>query len=84
MPVHERGAQRASSHRTRPVKLAMLGLAAAFALGSLAVTPAPALPFAIFATTALIIASPFAARAILRRKGSRTGRDVRQDQAILW
>lgn len=42
MPVHERGAQRASSHRTRPVKLAILSLAAAFALGSLAIAPAPA------------------------------------------
>lgn len=42
MPVPERGAQRASSQRTRPVKLAILGLATAFALGTLAVTPAPA------------------------------------------
>lgn len=41
MPVHERGAQRASSHRTR-TRLALLGLAAAFALGTLAVNPAPA------------------------------------------
>lgn len=42
MPVHERGAQRASSHRTRPVKLAILTLAAALAVGTLAVNPAPA------------------------------------------
>ncbi len=42
MPVHEGGAQRASSHRTRPVKLAILALAAAFAVGTLAINPAPA------------------------------------------
>ncbi len=42
MPVPERGAQRASSHRTRPVQLAILTLAAAFAIGTLAVTPVPA------------------------------------------
>ena len=42
MPVHEHGAQRASSHRTRSARLAILSLAAAFAVGTLAVTPAPA------------------------------------------
>jgi hypothetical protein len=42
LPVPEQGAQRASSHHSRPVKLAILGLAAAFAIGTLAVTPAPA------------------------------------------
>jgi hypothetical protein len=40
--VSPRGAQRASSHRTRPVKLAILTVAAAFAIGTLAVNPAPA------------------------------------------
>jgi len=42
LPVHERGAQRASSHRTRPVRLAILTIAAAFAIGTVAVNPAPA------------------------------------------
>ena len=42
MPVHENGAQRASSHRTRSVRLVILSLAAAFAVGTLAINPAPA------------------------------------------
>jgi hypothetical protein len=41
-----------------------------------AVTPAGALPLAIFATTGLILASPFAARAILRRMDGKTSRDA--------
>jgi hypothetical protein len=71
--------------RTRRVGLGLAALYGTVLIEVItaAVTPAPALPFAIFATTALIIASPFAARAILRRKGSKTGRDVREDQAIL-
>jgi hypothetical protein len=40
--VHVRGAQRASSHRTHPAKLVILSLAAAFAIGTLALEPAPA------------------------------------------
>jgi tetratricopeptide (TPR) repeat protein len=47
-----------------------------------AVTPAGALPLAIFAPTALIWALPFVARAILQRKGSKTGRDVTHDRAV--
>lgn len=42
MPVHGRGAQRASSHRSRPIQLAVLAFAAALAVGSLAVNPTPA------------------------------------------
>lgn len=42
MPVREHGAQRASSHRTRSVRLVILSLAAAFAVGTLAINPAPA------------------------------------------
>ena len=42
MPVQERGAQRASSHPSRSIRLAILGLAAAFAIGTLAINPSPA------------------------------------------
>jgi len=42
LPVQERGAQRASSHPSRSIRLAILGLAAAFAIGTLAINPSPA------------------------------------------
>ena len=42
MSVHGRGALRASSHRSRPVQLAVLTFAAALAIGSLVVNPTPA------------------------------------------
>jgi len=42
LPVHERGAQRASSQRSRPAQLAILTFAAAFAIGTLVVNPTPA------------------------------------------
>ena len=42
MSVHGGGAQRASSHRSRPVQLAILTFAAAFAIGTLVVNPTPA------------------------------------------
>jgi hypothetical protein len=42
LPVQERGAQRASSHPFRSIRLAILGLAAAFAIGTLAINPSPA------------------------------------------
>ena len=40
---------------------------------TVAVTPTRALPAAIFAPTALVVASPYVARAILRRMDSKTG-----------
>ena len=46
-----------------------------------AVTPAGALPFTMFASTALILASLFVAPACLRRKGSKADRDVTPDRA---
>jgi tetratricopeptide (TPR) repeat protein len=69
--------------RTRRVGLALGAVygAVLIELITAAVTPAPALPFAIFATTALILASPFVARASLRRKGNKAGRDVTHDRA---
>jgi hypothetical protein len=42
LPVHGRGAQRASSHRSRPVQLAILTFAAALAIGTMVVNPTPA------------------------------------------
>ena len=48
-----------------------------------AVTPAGALPSAMLASTALILASLFAAPACLRRKGSKADRDVTPDRAAL-
>jgi len=42
LSVQEGVAQRASSHRTWPVRLAIVTLAAAFAIGTLIVSPAPA------------------------------------------
>jgi hypothetical protein len=69
--------------RTRRVGLALGAVygAVLIELITAAVTPAPALPFAIFATTALILASPFVARASLRRKGNKAGRDATHDRA---
>lgn len=47
-----------------------------------AVTPAGALPLVIWATYALIVASPLIARAVLRFMDSKTGRDVTHDRAV--
>ena len=58
MPVQDGGAQRASSHRTRPVKLAILGLAAAFAIGTIAVTPAPAAAATATGVKVVIVVGP--------------------------
>ena len=69
---------------TRRVGLALGALYGAVLIEVItaAVTPAGALPFAIFAPTALIWASPFVARAILRHMDSKTGRDVTHDRAV--
>jgi hypothetical protein len=69
--------------RTRRVGLALGAVygAVLIELITAAVTPAGALPFAIFATTALILASPFVARASLRCKGNKAGRDATHDRA---
>jgi tetratricopeptide (TPR) repeat protein len=70
--------------RTRRVGLALGVLygAVLIVVITAAVTPAGALPLVIWATYALIVASPFVARAILRRKGSKTGRDGIHDRAV--
>ncbi len=62
--------------RTRRVGLALGAFYGAVLIEVItaAVTPAGALPLAIFAPFALIVASQFIARAILRRMDSKTGR----------
>jgi hypothetical protein len=42
LPVHGRGALRASSHRSQPIRLAILTLAAVFAVSTLVANPTPA------------------------------------------
>ena len=71
--------------RTRRAGLAVGALCGVVLIEVLtaAVTSAGSWPFVIFGPAALIIALPFVACPIRRRKGSKTGRDVTQGRATL-